>query len=95
MKKGENLTPNRSVPRLNNDTGFDPNPDFMFDVDGGIVTTDGPGSATRPDTASVARIARAGSELSALERVRQDQEDADRARAVRYIVEYRQTKDTN
>jgi len=55
----------------------------MFDFDGGIVTTDGPGSATRPHAAGVTRVSRAGSEMSALERVRQDQEDADRARAVR------------
>jgi len=58
----------------------------VFDIDGAMVSTDGPGSGIRADTASVARVPRAGSDLSALERVRQDQEDANRAQAVSVVI---------
>ena len=67
-----------SVLRIHDDIGFDPEPAFGFGSDGGMVDL----SAVRPSVGHDTPAGRAGSVLSATERVRRDQEDAARPRDV-------------
>ena len=67
-----------SALRIHDDIGFDPEPAFGFGSDGGMVDL----SAVRPSAGHDTPAGRAGSVLSAPERVRLDQEDAARPRDV-------------
>jgi len=67
-----------SAPRILDDIGFDPEPAFGFGSDGGMVDL----SVVRPSLGHDNPAGRAGSVMSATERVRPDQEDAARPRDV-------------
>ena len=68
-----------SAPRIHDDIGFDPEPAFGFGSDGGMVDL-----SVRPSVGYDTPAGRAGSVLSATERVRRDQEDAARPRDVSF-----------